>query len=319
MIRNILSRFYPETERPAEAMRVVPLSQWRSLLSTLNSKVDKCVLHTTITISGTRNVNSSTMTDLSTLYVDWDTSRKYAQHRHRYSPQVFRIISDYCRQAGNDLDLAVDIGCGPGNSTVLGIDSSHTQIEFAPKHIPNCDFKVASAHDLQFIHEETVDMVCSGMAFNLMPSDKTLTEVKRILKPGGTFAIFGHGPPRCSDERMERFVNAAVSDLKPRILREFSPILNNYKNVEHPYPEAIRVPDVVVRHSMSLSGVLSVYEFMQRVLSEYANPQDTHGTFLKDVKSRVTDFFPDIGDEAEDPSFEFLFDIVILLGSKPGH
>ena len=57
-------------------------------------------------------------------------------------------------------------------SQVLGIDSSHTQIEFAPKHIPNCDFKVASAHDLQFIHEETVDMVCSGMAFNLMPSDK---------------------------------------------------------------------------------------------------------------------------------------------------
>ena len=37
---------------------------------------------------------------------------------------------------------------------------------------------------------------------------RTLTEVKRILKPGGTFAIFGHGPPRCSDERMERFVNA---------------------------------------------------------------------------------------------------------------
>ncbi|GFN84082.1 related to trans-aconitate 3-methyltransferase [Plakobranchus ocellatus] len=52
------------------------------------------------------------------IFLDESISRAYAQHRHCYSEELFQIISDYCRENLPDLNLAIDVGCGPGNSTV---------------------------------------------------------------------------------------------------------------------------------------------------------------------------------------------------------
>ncbi|GFR71449.1 ubiquinone/menaquinone biosynthesis methyltransferase [Elysia marginata] len=55
---------------------------------------------------------------IPSLFVGEGVSADYALHRHSYSDEIFQFISDYCRKTIQDLDLAVDVGCGPGNSTV---------------------------------------------------------------------------------------------------------------------------------------------------------------------------------------------------------
>ena len=55
---------------------------------------------------------------LPSLFVDKNTSYHYANHRHSYSEELFRLISDFCKEKLENLNLAVDVGCGPGNSTV---------------------------------------------------------------------------------------------------------------------------------------------------------------------------------------------------------
>ena len=56
--------------------------------------------------------------DLQTSFVDETTSKNYIDHRPSYSDKMFRIMSDYCRETLPDMNLAVDSGCGPGNSTL---------------------------------------------------------------------------------------------------------------------------------------------------------------------------------------------------------
>ncbi|GFO15283.1 hypothetical protein PoB_004178800 [Plakobranchus ocellatus] len=238
--------------------------------------------------------------DMSKVFVDEDTSRAYAEHRHSYSDQVFQIISDYCRENLPDLGLAVDVGCGPGNSTVgftkhfkqvIGVDISETQIALAPNHIPNCQFKIGSATNLDFLQAGSVDRFACGLAINLMNKDdlavcdvehddddgdddddndddnddnnhnvddeddddndddddddddddnddnnhnvdddkmifleykdvllsspRVFTEADRVLKPGGTLAIFGYRSPSCSNQQMDEVMQWVRPFFKP--------------------------------------------------------------------------------------------------------
>ncbi|RUS71292.1 hypothetical protein EGW08_020949 [Elysia chlorotica] len=115
--------------------------------------------------------------DTSQMFVDKEQSESYAKYRMKYCDQVYQFIVDYCRETSPDLDLCVDCGCGPGQSTlgfakyfkkVVGVDISEVQISNAPKH-DNVEFKVGSAEKLPFIESGSVDLWSSAQSFNYMP------------------------------------------------------------------------------------------------------------------------------------------------------
>ena len=60
----------------------------------------------------------STSVDKTKMYVDMDQSKAYAEHRPRYTDELFKTVVDYCKETNPNLNLAVDIGCGPGMSTI---------------------------------------------------------------------------------------------------------------------------------------------------------------------------------------------------------
>ncbi|RKU23364.1 hypothetical protein C6499_18585 [Candidatus Poribacteria bacterium] len=105
----------------------------------------------------------------------------------------------------------LDVGCGPGNLLValsadapellIGVDIDeiflvfgHSQIEKLvkkPTAIPT--LLRASLPTLPFA-DETFDLVTCFLVMPHVPDDKTaLTELARVLKPGGTLAVSGHG------------------------------------------------------------------------------------------------------------------------------
>ncbi|GFO37054.1 trans-aconitate 2-methyltransferase [Plakobranchus ocellatus] len=141
-----------------------------------------------------------------------EQTKAYVKYRPRYSDELFKVIVDYCKETISDLNVAVDVGCGPGTSTVgfvkyfkkvIGVDASEFQVAGAPKDIPNLEFRQGFSDKLPFVESGTVDLFCSGESFHLMPQQETFAEADRVLRPGGTLALFGY-----------HFINAVNPDIK---------------------------------------------------------------------------------------------------------
>ena len=105
----------------------------------------------------------------------------------------------------------LDVGCGPGNLLValsadtpellVGVDVDETFLVFGRSQVENSIdppatvpiLLRASLPTLPFA-DETFDLVTCFLVMPHVPDDSVaLTELARVLKPGGTLAISGHG------------------------------------------------------------------------------------------------------------------------------
>lgn len=105
----------------------------------------------------------------------------------------------------------LDVGCGPGNLLValstdapellIGVDVDETFLVFGRSQIQNSidspsavpTLLRASLPALPFT-DESFDLVTCFLVMPHVPDDRlALTELARVLKPGGTLAISGHG------------------------------------------------------------------------------------------------------------------------------
>ena len=92
----------------------------------------------------------------------------------------------------------LDVGCGTGlflkryvdnGGSGIGLDISPKMIAEARRRLPGSEFTVGTAEELPFC-DETFDAVASLLAFSyLKHPDQMLTEVYRVLRPGGRVAI----------------------------------------------------------------------------------------------------------------------------------
>lgn len=111
-------------------------------------------------------------------------------------------------------DTVVDLACGSGNqltqvamlnpdSHFLGVDLSEHMLDQAQrlvteKGLSNCEVRLASITNLEFLEDRSVDVVMSTMALHHLPDIASLQqcfrEARRILKPDGGvyFADLGH-------------------------------------------------------------------------------------------------------------------------------
>lgn len=98
----------------------------------------------------------------------------------------------------------LDVGCGTGlltcriaqqhaNAQVTGIDASRPMINVARKKraAHNCHFQQALGEDLPFA-DQSFDLVTSALFFHHVDRElkqRSLQEISRVLKPGGTLLI----------------------------------------------------------------------------------------------------------------------------------
>lgn len=113
---------------------------------------------------------------------------------------------------------SLDIGCGTGYSsfeleklcnhkgTFYGIDISHKSIEHAVKNAKsrgckNISFEIGDAENLRF-PDSYFDLVIGNMSFQFIPDkQKALSEVFRVLRPGGVFAFLYPGKMQYHESR----------------------------------------------------------------------------------------------------------------------
>jgi SAM-dependent methyltransferase len=131
----------------------------------------------------------------------WTSGAHYDQWMGRWS----RLLA---QEFLNWLDVSagvrwLDVCCGSGliteaiverNApvTVVGVDASAEQISFARQHraYPNVSFETADAMALPF-PDFSFDVVVCGLGLNYLPTPgRALEEFRRVVKPGGTIAVY---------------------------------------------------------------------------------------------------------------------------------
>jgi ubiquinone/menaquinone biosynthesis C-methylase UbiE len=90
----------------------------------------------------------------------------------------------------------LDVGCGTGAfseliqrrcapQSIVGIDPSPAQVDYARKHLPNVKFQVADSMDMPF-DDNAFEVVASALVLHFIPDRaKAFAEMNRVLTSGG--------------------------------------------------------------------------------------------------------------------------------------
>lgn len=122
---------------------------------------------------------------------------KSVDEKDRYCIQLYRHVADDIHLKGKDL---LEIGCGRGGGSsyimrylkpksMVGMDFSKKAIEFCKKnyHFKDLFFSVGSAESLPFEDNKFDAVINVESSHCYMDIGRFLSEVSRIVKPGGYF------------------------------------------------------------------------------------------------------------------------------------
>ncbi|XP_030614382.1 putative methyltransferase DDB_G0268948 [Archocentrus centrarchus] len=125
--------------------------------------------------------------------------------RYRIAPSdhlIQQVLNFLEKHKGRPFELAVDVGCGSGQGTLLlakhfvsvvGTDVSPAQLEEALQHAKesNITYRQCVAEELPFA-DSSVDLVTAMSAFHWFDRPRFLREVHRVLKPHGCLALLNY-------------------------------------------------------------------------------------------------------------------------------
>jgi trans-aconitate 3-methyltransferase len=145
---------------------------------------------------------------------DKEQGKNYAQNRFGYHPNLFKLILDHHTATGGKTDTIMDVGCGPGLATgglalhfahVIGIDPSKGMVDTAQKHGivsatgESARFEISSAEALGSnlsppVADSSIDLITAATAAHWFDMSRFWPSAARVLKPGGTVALWCSGP-----------------------------------------------------------------------------------------------------------------------------
>lgn len=157
------------------------------------------------------------------LFEEEGHAEAYAKYRPTYPDVVYEEIASHCRRSAKSkgkLELAVDIGCGNGQSTlpladhftkVIGMDVSEKQVQQARAKVscgkvPDVTFRVGPGENLDFLANNSVDLVTVAQAIHWMDVGLFYKEATRVLKTGGSLVLYGYGNTLLDNEEANDLV-----------------------------------------------------------------------------------------------------------------
>jgi SAM-dependent methyltransferase len=129
----------------------------------------------------------------------WSDATRASGYVELFASAPDQAIESLLDAAGANPDLkTLDLCCGQGNVSeallargcqVVGIDFSPAMLAFARERAPKATFIEANAQNLPFDDAE-FDIVVSNLGICHIPDQpRALAEVRRVLRPGGKFAM----------------------------------------------------------------------------------------------------------------------------------
>ena len=186
----------------------------------------------------------------------------YLRYRPRYPPALFEFLAAQCPRRA----LAWDCACGNGQATtgiaalfrrVVATDASARQIAQAPP-LANVEWRVAPAEH-SGLDAASIDLVTVAQALHWLPRVAFHTEVERVLRPGGVYAVIHYGRMQAAlpsiNELVQHYHDEVVGPYWPPERRLLD---DGYRELPLPYPlEATPSFDIVARwQALDLLGYL---------------------------------------------------------------
>jgi SAM-dependent methyltransferase len=187
------------------------------------------------------------------------TAANYASYRPSYP---IRLVDELARVSPGT-DLALDVGCGTGQLSVLlaerfekviATDASAAQIEKATPH-KNVTYKTALAEN-SGLENSSVDLITVAQAAHWLDLEKFYTEVSRIAKPNAVIALITYGVLHVEGEA----VDAVVQDFYYKIIGPYWPperrhVEEGYRNLPFPFRETT-LPSLAIEVSWRLQDLI---------------------------------------------------------------
>ncbi|XP_046400350.1 putative methyltransferase DDB_G0268948 isoform X2 [Ischnura elegans] len=245
---------------------------------------------------------------------------------------IQRIVTYISEKIPGPLKVAVDVGCGSGQSTqvlapyfseVYGFDPNETAIAEAIRKgkIPNVSYGTSTAEKLNF-QENSVTLVTAGQACHWFDLPAFYEEVKRILVPGGTLALYGYQLPR------PRFHGSSPTDLSSIVDKFYFGEINSYWPPERIFIEeeyrSVKIPLEDTKRDESVyleqKGTLADLVGYVSSWSAFQNYQKQNGP--EKASSILMDFEKELLDatgskmKPEETDITVRFNYFLLLGRK---
>ena len=257
----------------------------------------------------------------------------YSKFRPIYPKVLLEIISSYISRNGGEKDMAVDVGCGSGQSTFylldcfkqcIGVDISKAQIDEAQKKCEeigtkNVHFLEGSATELP-VESYSADVVTIAQAWHWIPDvDKFYSECKRVLKPGGCLAVYGYGNVRVKNDSCNYLVrDFYLNTLQDCWQKERHHIDNEYAEVVLPFSST-------EQHDTEMSKTFSLGDFIGYVSSWSAYQQycklNPGNKVLEDLQQQLAEALQTCSsgvssEETTEIKMETTFPLFLILGQK---
>ncbi|CAK6964411.1 putative methyltransferase DDB_G0268948 [Scomber scombrus] len=214
------------------------------------------------------------------LFEGKDHASSYWKYRICPSDHLIQQVLDFLeKKKGQPFELAVDVGCGSGQGTLLlarhfasvvGTDVSPAQLEMAVQHAkePNITYRQCVAEELPFA-DSSVDLMTAMSAFHWFDRPRFLKEVHRVLKPHGCLALLNYtidmelSYPDCCPQTLNQVCKEFYAALHPYRSPHLGPSsIELYREAYEtiPYPDKEWQECMWVRKPMPLSSYMGLVE-----------------------------------------------------------
>ncbi|XP_078539467.1 putative methyltransferase DDB_G0268948 [Lissotriton helveticus] len=256
-------------------------------------------------------------------------SKLYEKFMIREPEALLRMILSYLEEKkGKPFGMAVDVGCGTGQSTrilapyfekVVGVDISKSQIQEAENVISpiNVSYMIAKAEELPF-EDRSLDLVTASVAAHWFDLDKFSEEVNRVLKPSGCLAIycfdlrFSLLYKDCS-ERLTDVFNEAIYFLSNEYENERCAIMySRYKKIFDalPFEDKTRVTDILHKRQISIAALKGFVESLCLYQSYFLADPEAAQEFLQKLQGSLLE---NMGESSTDTELELCNSYVCIL------
>ncbi|XP_077977811.1 putative methyltransferase DDB_G0268948 [Glandiceps talaboti] len=231
--------------------------------------------------------------------------------------------------------LAVDVGCGPGQSTtilaeyfhqVVGLEISESQLQEANvnNHYPNVKYRAGSADSLP-VDDGAVDLITAAQAAHWFDLQRFYQEVDRVLRPNGCLAVYGYGLPQImkEDGRSNQQFKTLLYNLHYRTWKKYFCVdkrlilANHYQDIILPYKEDfLRVDNLSIRMEYTVEdfiGYLKTTSSYTKCLRD--NPTGTD-TILSSLQEEIIRILK-VNTRPADTPLLVTFPVFLLLSRKP--
>ena len=237
--------------------------------------------------------------------MSWSAQQYSLFERQRTRP-VHDLLAAVPR---DDVELAVDLGCGPGNSTavlqahapqarVIGIDSSEDMLRAARERLPQVTFQLA---DIQHWQAECApQLILANASLQWLPDHATLyPHLVHQLNPGGTLAV---QTPDNLDEPAHRLAREVAAD--GPWSAKIGAVKHNERHTASYYYELLSKHCSTVdvwrtTYQHPLADHAAVVEwFKASALRPFLAPltDDEKAAFLQQYQARITQAYPALAD-----------------------